>query len=543
MDVSNYERKESCPQCGSKDNLARYKDGSSHCFGNECNYFEQPTDGQQGSLRKGQGKPKVLKDSIQGETRALSKRGINQATCKLFNYQIGTYQDKPVHICNIYDDKRTLIAQKLRLQNKDFRVIGDLSSKPLIGMHLWTGGRKLVITEGEIDMLSLSQAQGNKYPVVSLPNGVQSAVKVLLANLDYLKRFDEVILCFDSDDPGQTSAEACAKHLLGHIKIKLAKLPLKDANELLLAGREADLIKAIWNAQEYKPAGVLKIADILESCLTPPVKGDPWWCEELTRLTYGRRYGEIYTLGAGTGVGKTDFFTQQIAYDCIELNEPCAVFYMEMNPEEAAKRTAGKAQGKRFHLPDGSWETGELKDALTHPKLYENLHLYDANGVTDWESIQGVMLYYIGQGVKRFFIDHLTAMATGAEEDERTELERIMKGLYEIANRLGAMIHVISHLTTPDGKSHEEGGRVTIRQFKGSRAIGFWSFFMFGIERNQQADDEEDRHTSILRCLKDRLTGRSVGHTIPLGYNSDTGKMFEAETEFSNPFNEHPPDF
>ena len=33
---------------------------------------------------------------------------------------------------------------------------------------------------------------------------------------------------------------------------------------------------------------------------------------ELTRLTYGRRYGEIATFGAGTGVGKTDWLSQQI---------------------------------------------------------------------------------------------------------------------------------------------------------------------------------------------------------------------------------------
>jgi twinkle protein len=54
-----------------------------------------------------------------------------------------------------------------------------------------------------------------------------------------------------------------------------------------------------------------------------------------------------------------------------------------------------------------------------------------------------------------------------------------MKEMAALANELQIIILFVSHLTTPEGKPHEEGGRVTIRHFKGSRAIGFWSHFMF----------------------------------------------------------------
>jgi twinkle protein len=87
----------------------------------------------------------------------------------------------------------------------------------------------------------------------------------------------------------------------------------------------------------------------------------------------------------------------------------------------------------------------------------------------------------------------------------------------------------ISHLATPEGKPHEEGGRVTIRQFRGSRAIGFWSHFMFGLERNQQAEDETERRTTILRCLKDRVTGKGTGKTLPLVYDQETGLLSEGD--------------
>jgi hypothetical protein len=39
--MAHFVRHEPCPNCGSKDNLARYSDGSAHCFG--CKYNERST--------------------------------------------------------------------------------------------------------------------------------------------------------------------------------------------------------------------------------------------------------------------------------------------------------------------------------------------------------------------------------------------------------------------------------------------------------------------------------------------------------------------
>jgi twinkle protein len=109
--------------------------------------------------------------------------------------------------------------------------------------------------------------------------------------------------------------------------------------------------------------------------------------------------------------------------------------------------------------------------------------------------------------------------------DEKGSLEQIMKEIASLANELDLIIHLVSHLSTPDGTPHEEGGRVMIRHFKGSRSIGFWSYYMIGLERDQQADDETERHTTTLRVLKDRYTGQATGQTILLGYDADTGRI------------------
>lgn len=521
-DESEFLRKEPCPECGSKDNLARYSDGHAYCFG--CEHFEPP----EGEERSSTSKPKLDFKPVEGEVRPIKSRKIHQKTCEKYGYKIGTFNGQLVHIADIRDAKGRLKAQKVRFKGKDFIGLGDPGSY-LMGMHLFQGGRKLIITEGELDALSFSQAQGNKYPVVSLPTGSKGAHKVIAKNLDYLSNFDEILLSFDMDEPGQEAAEKCAK-LLMHMDVKLIDLPLKDANEMLKADRAEELTRAVWNAKKYQPAGLLKLKDIVEAIRKPIEWGYDWFIPELTEATYGRRLGEIYTLGAGTGVGKTDLFTQSMAYDVKVLREPVAAIYMEMAPEELGKRIAGKVAGRTFHIPDSGWEQMEMDEVLADEEFCEMVNIWDSFGCTDWDEIEPAIIFLAAQGVRFFYIDHLTALATGGDKDEKEELEDVMARLGALAKRYGIIIHLISHLTTPDkGAPHEEGGRVTIRQFKGSRAIGFWSYFMFGLERNQQASDPIERQTTTFRILKDRYTGQSTGKTIPLNYDEETGLIHVAE--------------
>jgi twinkle protein len=108
-------------------------------------------------------------------------------------------------------------------------------------------------------------------------------------------------------------------------------------------------------------------------------------------------------------------------------------------------------------------------------------------GRTEWDSIKSrIRFLRHAQDVRIFYLDHLTALAA-AEDDERTALERIMSEMAALAKELQIVLIFVSHLATPEGKPHEEGGRVMIRHFKGSRAIGFWSHYMIGLERDQQA--------------------------------------------------------
>lgn len=458
-----------------------------------------------------------------GEYRALNKRNITEETCKKFGYFLGERKGETVQVAPYRDEDGKVIAQKVRTADKRFTTTGDFKNVVLFGQHLWNaGGKKLVITEGEIDCMSVSQVQGNKWPVVSIPNGAQGAVAAIKKSLEWVISFDEVVIMFDMDEPGQEAAQKVAE-LLPPGKAKIAELPEKDANELLQQNRGQEIVTALWNARAYRPDGLVSIDEILAEVEKPVEWGLPWWLDALTELTYGRRWGEIYGLGAGTGVGKTDFLTQQIAYDITVLKQSVGVIFLEQKPTESAKRIAGKIAGKRFHVPDAGWTPEELKEYVG--QLKGKVTFYDSFGETSWDVVKAKIRFMaVSLGHRLIYVDHLTAMADTANEKE--SLEQIMKEMAGLANELSIIITFVSHLTTPEGKPHEEGGRVMIRHFKGSRAIGFWSYFMFGLERNQQAKDESERQTTKFRILKDRYTGQATGHVLFLGYEPEAGRLY-----------------
>ena len=106
---------------------------------------------------------------------------------------------------------------------------------------MWRDGgdkSKIIITEGEIDALSVSKVQGNKYPVVSVPSGATSAKKYIKRELEWLSKFSSIILMFDEDEAGKQAVIECS-NILPVKKVKIATLPAKDPSELLQKGRGA----------------------------------------------------------------------------------------------------------------------------------------------------------------------------------------------------------------------------------------------------------------------------------------------------------------
>ncbi len=252
--------REACPKCrnngkdNSGDNLARYSDGGAYCFA--CQYFEKG-DGSAQAVDSSPASFKVYRGAI----RHLEDRKIDTKPCRVYGYQTAEINGKEVQIANYFKDG-ALVAQHMRGPDKKFHWVGKPRNCELFGQHLWgSGGKKLVITEGEIDCLTVAQLQDCKWPTVSLTGGAAGAVRDIKANLEFVNSFKEIILMFDMDDAGRDAAKAVAD-ILPPGKAKIASLPYKDANECLAKGNSKAIIDAMWNATVYSPDEILHISSV-----------------------------------------------------------------------------------------------------------------------------------------------------------------------------------------------------------------------------------------------------------------------------------------
>lgn len=524
-DDSNFTFKGPCVSCGSSDGNGHYDDGHTFCF--VCSAYESTGAASPRPERR------PVSGLITGEVRGLRARKITDETCKHFGYMVGDHRGRPVHIAPYYNADGQMVAQHLRTQDKDFPWLGQPDEALPFGAHAFQkSGKMLTLVEGEIDALAMSQVQGNKWPVWSIGCGAGQgeATKVrkyIAKHLKLFRQFEKVVIMFDNDEPGRDSAKAAAS-VIGPTAC-IAELPLKDASDMLMADRVKELLDAMWRAVPYRPEGMVDLSTLKEQVMAGVEFGLAWSLPQLTKLTFGKRRGEVYAFGAGTGVGKTELFMQEIEHTVTVLQLPVGVFLFEQNPDESARKLAGKIGRKTFHIPDSGWTQDELNAAWAKLEAGPKVFAYDSFGVNDWTVVEERIRYLVeAHGVKDIFIDHLTALAAW-QDDERKALEVIMSDIGGLVKELDITVYLISHLATPEGKPHEEGGRVMIRHFKGSRAIGFWCHYMFGLERNQQDDDPSTKGLTTFRVLKDRYTGRATGATFFLRYDQSTGMLEETD--------------
>lgn len=522
MSESSFLRHEPCPKCGSRNNLARYTDGHAHCFG--CSHYEYPTDYV--SIRKEKNiSSEEFNTYKEAEVEALVARGIDEETCRKFGVRVGMDHGKKVHFYPYFRDN-SLVACKLRDKEKNFRVIGDGSGMPFFGQHLWAPGKMLVITEGEIDCLTVSQVQGNKWPVVSVPNGAQGSQRTFRKQLEWLEQWETVVIMFDMDDPGTEAAKACAE-LLSPGKAKIASLPMKDPNELLMAGRGPEIIKAIWNAKEFRPDGIISGKDLWdavsheEATLTAPY---PF--QGLMEKTRGLRQGELVTVTAGSGIGKSAF-VREIAYHLlVNENQKVGMIMLEENPKRTALGLMGIDLNKPIHLTKDGITEDELRTAFDHTVGSGRLYLYDHWGSSDIENlVSRVRFMARGLGCQWVVLDHLSIVVSGlGDGDERRLIDNAMTMLRTLVEETGIGLVLVSHLKRPEGnKGHEEGATTSLSQLRGSHAIAQLSDIVIGLERNQQSDTP---NVTTVRVLKNRFSG-DTGLAGELHYSRDSGRLTE----------------
>jgi len=514
-----------CNNCSSQDNLAIYE-FHSYCFGclqwTSLNGEQQPT--QQIQRRE------VL-DLIEGSVNALPKRRINSETCKKFNYETGLHNGRDCHISNYYDKQYSLVAQHIRFADKSFKWLGDTDKISLFGQNLWRdGGKSVIITEGEIDAMSVSQVQGHKYPVVSVPSGSASAKKYIKRELEWLSKFEKIILMFDNDEAGTKASVECS-NILPVKKAYIAKLPMKDANELLVANLGSKIIDSMWEAKAFSPAGIIEGTETKDLLLNDAyVESIPYLWNGLNQKLNGIRLGELNLLCAGSGTGKSQVCRELAFYLCSNKHK---VGYIAL--EESVKRSirgiVSVPLNKLLHVPEVR-KTIDDKDIVSEwNKIKDYICFYDHFGSTSSDDLMNKIRYMVkGLDCKVIFLDHISIVISGLEtNDERRLIDVTMTQLRKLCEELNCCMFVVSHLKRPDSKfGHEEGTQTSLSHLRGSHSLAQLSDAVIGFERNQQHETESNLMT--VRVLKNRFSGET-GVASTLIYNKDTGRLSEGDFE------------
>lgn len=532
---SSFVRHEPCPKCGSSDACGLFTDGHRYCYSCDS-YFPPSKDGEEEVIYRGKKMAQGLIDISEFNINTLKTRGINENTCRKYGYYTGKLDGKPCHIACYYDDKGTMVGQKIRYPDKTFSIRGNIS-KVLFGANLWQGDKMIVITEGEIDCLSVSQVQGNKYPVVSIPNGAQAAKKVFEANMEYLSNFEKIILMFDMDEPGRKACEECAK-ILPMGKAYIASLPYKDANDCLTKGASSEIIQAIWNAKPYRPDGIVSGSDLYEKCVTDidDLKDSveyPWVA--LQNKTKGVRHGELYVFTSGSGMGKSTILRELEYYFGVVRGELCGIVALEESTRKTGLELMSIHVNQRLILNPDALGTDGRSEAFKATVGNGNFFLYDHFGSLDSSNLLSKLRYMIvSLGCKRIFLDHISIVVSGMDTDEeggeRKAIDKLMTNLRSLVEETGCTMFVVSHLKRPDKKGHEEGGQVSLSQLRGSGAIAQLADMVIGLERNQQGDTP---NILTIRVLKNRFSG-DTGVSGYLSYDTETGRLKDFNESFVN---------
>jgi len=530
--TSKFVRHESCPECGSSDALAIYDNGGQHCFGSGCDYHvfgdgETPMTTQE--------LPKAKPLNMGGVVAAIPQRRLSQETCSRFGVTVEYSSTGEIqkHYYPYYNgESGEVCAAKVRdVKTKGFHATGDMSGAGFFGQQQCSGNKYITITEGELDALSVYEMFNKQYDVVSLRSGASNAAKEIKEQLEWLESYENIVICFDNDKAGDAALEQ-VKDLFSPNKLRICKLPVKDASDMLMANRVKDFTQAWWNAKVYRPDGIVAGTETWDTLVEKrQVKSIPYPWEGLNHITRGHRPYELVTITSGSGMGKSQFI-REIEYDLLRRCEGnIGVLALEEDLARTSLGIMSVAANRPLHLEEDT-PVDQLRPFWEATLGTGRYYLFDHWGSTSADNLLARVRYMAKALDCRYVVlDHLSIVVSSQESgDERKAIDEIMTKLRTLVAETGIGLFLVSHLRRSQGKAHEDGAQISLGELRGSQAIAQLSDIVIGMERDQQNANEDIRNTTTVRVLKNRYTGET-GPACYLQYDRSTGRM----TEVANP--------
>ena len=456
----------------------------------------------------------------------LKSRGISEDICRKYEITVRPDNDK-VLVFPFKDPSGELKFIKYR--NTDYNGNGnkewcEANCMPILfGMNHCGDGGRLVVTEGQIDSLTLAECGIDN--AVSVPIGMNGFTWVPHC-WNWLQKFSEIVIFGDCEN-GQVS-------LAAEMKVKFPKITrvvriedyqgYKDANDLFRAKGKDAVIRAVEQSEYVTSTRLKEMAEVeavnieKQPCISTGIK-------EVDRiLTGGFHYGGVVILTGKRGDGKSTMASQFIV-DALGQGHNCMIYSGEM-PNVFVKnwldrQLIGKATLTNSEIDRcNAWYRGRLF-------VYDDSDLTEDDDET--EALVEIMEEAILQkNCELLLIDNLmTAMEESAPTNEalyRKQSEFVGK-MAKMARRLNVIILLIAHprkTFTTYVSNDDVSGSADIT----NKASVVMTYSRVIIDK-QEPDPTERK----LEIIKNRLTGK-LGD-VHVYYSEDSKRIVGPDMNFN----------
>ena len=448
----------------------------------------------------------------------LKGRGISERITRKYHVTV-TNDDDKILAFPFYDPNGKLMFVKYRRtdfdkkkhKNKEWSEKGTMPI--LFGMDKCEDFERLVITEGQIDSLSVAEA-GIKN-AVSVPTG-QAGMTWFRPCKDWMLEFKEIVVFGDCENGHVTLLDNLKKKLPPSTTIKVVQVEdyhgLKDANDIL---RElgADAVRyCVEHAAVERPSIVKQLSDVKTVDLNKIDKIQTG-IRELDSVIRGMAMGQLVVLTGKRGEGKSTFMSQIVA-EALEQNRTVMVYSGELADFHFKRwldyQLAGDSCIKEVENEYGSKDytlDEDLVDSINkwyHDRayIYDN-NFYSVNPEVEYETLAQTVRNAVDKySVDLVCIDNLmTAMETVTEQNNLNLAQSNFVGeLKNIATQYGIVIILVAHPKKGGVNDAQDDNDLVA----GSSDITNKADIVLKYSRY---DDENGEADSIIKVTKNRLVG------------------------------------
>lgn len=332
----------------------------------------------------------------------------------------------------------------------------------LFGMDMVSFNKPLIITEGQIDAMSLYEAGCTN--VVSVPAGCNNMDWVDNC-WDWLEKFNQIILFGDNDEPGIEMVSVLMKRL-GEDRCMVPKdypeliinghsqnRACKDANEILYCyGPEA--LQEMVNACEPAPIkGVLNLARVpfVDPSTLPRIYTK---IPQLDNMIGGFGEGTLTILSGKRGQGKSTIGGSFIL-NAIDQGIPCCMYSGELNANKVFEWICLQATERNYIELKTDPRTGknygivpkEIQERIRE-WINNKLYLFDNAYVDDCSQDEAILKVFNHcarrYGCKMFLCDNVMSALVSADEENKAQA-RFASALKNFAVKFKASVLLVAH--------------------------------------------------------------------------------------------------